>query len=278
MQSRLDDHCSQLGIASLSADEKPTKREAFYSWKIGTCVQLEVDETEWSYTIIDVTHELFRGPKLITDELPLVLTHDDKYGFAITNGFWKSTETDKGKQLIAPIVAKIECHRDEQKCIESDATIFISLLQPDSHVYSIQSWTREGIVADDEDEGECSIGHRLSIDFSTKSVVVTDYPKKVGGSSTCKAFQSANSYALHGGSVAYMSDDLIFSCTKDGINNANIEKVIGFHGDVADKNYGLWMDDGNGGPPATIKTPAHPFTKVDCERATAKKLAELRER
>jgi hypothetical protein len=276
LQSRLDSHCAALGAEGLNTDEKLARVEAFYSWKLNTCVQLEVDDNEWSYILRDVTHEFLRGPKLTTDEIPLSVSHDEKYGWASTEGFWKATETSKDKQLVAPIVAKIVCTRDERICKESDATLFISLLQPDSHEYSISSWTRDGIVADDNDEGECAIGHRLSIDFNTKSVVVTDYPKKLGGDASCKAFQTANSYALHGGSVAYISLDGIFSCTKDGVNNAVTEKVIGYHGDVVDKTYGLWMDDGKGGPPATLKIPPHPYTKSDCERAVEKKLAELK--
>jgi hypothetical protein len=54
-------------------------------------------------------------------------------------------------------------------------------------------------VADDSDEGECGIAHRLSIDFKSNSVTITDYPKKVSNGQECKEFQDANSYALHGG-------------------------------------------------------------------------------
>ncbi len=60
------------------------------------------------------------------------------------------------------------------------------------------------------------------------------------------------------------------------MNNAVLSKVAECHGVGADQNYPLWMDDGAGGQPATMKTPPKPFIRSDCERATAKKLEELR--
>jgi hypothetical protein len=112
--------------------------------------------------------------------------------------------------------------------------------------------------------------------------VVTDYPTKIDNTDpknpflSCKAFQNANSYALHGGSLIYYGQNELFDCSSDGVNNAILPKVIEFHGDVSDKRYSLWMDNGEGGPAATIKTPPKPYTRSDCERATAKKLEELR--
>lgn len=158
----------------------------------------------------------------------------------------------------------------------------MGVLQADTEEYEISSWTDGGIEADDAGAGRCGIGHRLSIDFATNSVVVTDYPTKVDNSNpknpflSCKAIQSANSYALHGGSLIFSGQNELFDCSSDGVNNAILSKVIAFHGDVSDTSYSLWMDNGEGGPAATIKTPPKPYTRSDCERATAKKLEELR--
>ncbi|MGB8535885.1 MAG: hypothetical protein WCD57_05695, partial [Acidobacteriaceae bacterium] len=92
----------------------------------------------------------------------------------------------------------------------------------------------------------------------------------------CKAVNSASSYTLQGGSMGILGDNSIFSCSKDGINNAVTSKVAALNGDVIEHPYKDYLDDGSGGPAATNKTPAHPFTQADCEKALDKKLKELR--
>ena len=135
-------------------------------------------------------------------EMPLVVAHDELIGLASAEGFWESTESGKDRQLISPITAKITCERQQMICREVDASVFIGVLQPDLLEYSVSTWNRSGIVADNTDEGSCGIGHRLSIDFKSNSVVVTDYPKKMSkDDDLCRAFQNAGSSALHGGSI-----------------------------------------------------------------------------
>lgn len=136
-------------------------------------------------------------------EIPLTVYHDKSraYESALAEGFWQSTSPNKDKQLVFPIVVKLSCYRDEKMCRESDAAVQLGILQSDLLLYDVSAWTDDGIVADDQDEGECGIGHRLAIDFKTNSVTVTDYPKKVSNNSSCKGFQDANSYALHGGQL-----------------------------------------------------------------------------
>jgi hypothetical protein len=121
---------------------------------------------------------------------------------ASAQGFWQSTSTSKDKQLLSPVVVKINCTNYDKTCRESDATLFFgSILEADWLEYDITSWTEDGIVADDTDEGNCGIGHRLSLDFNSNSVTVTDYPKKVTTNKDCQPFQDANSYGLHGGQL-----------------------------------------------------------------------------
>ena len=61
-------------------------------------------------------------------------------------------------------------------CTESQATVVLGELKADFVEYDISSWTEDGVVADNE--GDCGIGHRLSLDFKSNSVTVTDYPKR----------------------------------------------------------------------------------------------------
>jgi hypothetical protein len=60
-----------------------------------------------------------------------------------------------------------------------------------------------------------------------------------------------------------MSVNQIFSFDSSGVNSVVMKKVRA-HGMVADKTYSLWMDDGEGGPSASVKTPTKPYTQGDC--------------
>jgi hypothetical protein len=286
LQTQLDRYCQQRGKDEIDNNDKPARVEAFFSPRIDTCVQLVVIDNPkyWDYTISDITNGFMRGPKWTKTKVPLTVIHNDQPGIAYAHveGYWVSTDPSPDKQLVGQTAVEIECTRDDHICRENDASMFMGMLKPDSEEYEISSWTNSGIEADDSGEGNCGIGHRLSIDFATNSVVVTDYPTKIDNgksgplSATCKAFQNANSYALHGGSWIYYGQNQLFDCSSDGVNNAILSKVMEFHGDVSDKNYSLWLDNGEGGPPATIKTPPKPYTRTDCERLTAKKLEELK--
>lgn len=279
-QTEMSAYCIERGKEHLDDGEKLSNVEAFYSWKIHTCVQVEVDSANpnWSYELRDVSDDFFRGPQTVKSERPLEISHheygDD--GTASADGFWVSTDTSKDNQLAEQIAVNITCSRAENVCRETDAVLFGGILQPQSEEYQISKWNRTGIIADDTDEGPCGIGHRLSINFPNNSVTVTDYPKKVGERADCKPFQTANSYSLHGGYIGIMGQQEIFGCTKDGVNKAIVSKVNEFHGHVSDKSYSLWMDNGEGGPPATVKTPAHPYSQADCRRLMDKTVAELR--
>jgi hypothetical protein len=141
------------------------------------------------------------SPRWTKVEIPLTVSHYDKLGLAYAQGFWQSTSLSKDKQLVSPIAVKIECNNSDKTCRESEASVFLGVLQADLSEYDITSWTPNGIVADDTDEGNCGIGHRLSLDFKSNSVTVTDYPKKVSTDKNCQPFQDADSYSLHGGQL-----------------------------------------------------------------------------
>lgn len=275
MQSRLDSHCLDAAKEFEGDPVSAVKVGAFYSFKTSGCVLVEADDAGWSYDLRDFTHSLFVSPKWVAVKSQLNVYHDEKYGYASVEGYWQSTDKAEDKQLVSKIAAKISCLREENTCRESDATIFMGFLKPDTHDYPISSWNDYGIVADDPDEGSCGIGHRLSIDFVSNSVTVTDYPKSIGVKD-CEAFQNANSYALQGGDLLMYSNDQLFSCTKDGSNSVILQKVHQLHGDVSNIGYEVWMDNGSGGKPATIKTPSHPYTREECKRLLDTKIAELK--
>jgi len=231
----MDAYCTDRGKEYLSDDEKLDQVRAFYSWKIHTCVQIEEKDAAsgWSYELRDVSQGFLRPPQTVRSEMPLKVYHYDYSGFKTVSaeGFWVSTDTSKDKQLVQQIAAKIDCDSSERTCKERDAELFGGLLHPESEEYKVTKWDGSGVVADDEEGGNCNLG--------------------------------------------IMGTDNIFSCTKDGINNVIISKVNELHGHVIDKPYSDWTDNGEGGPPATVKTPDHPFSQTDCKRAMDKVVSEL---
>ena len=281
IMQKLNSHCAEQSQMRLDKTAKYVRYEALYSLKINTCVQIEIQKggEYWSYDLFDLTNGFMAPAKLKKLKArPSVFVHNgDDYGFANAEGYWESTDTNPDKHLVSDVAVKISCSKDEQLCREIQASLFMGVLKPDSVEYTITSWTKQGILGDDDDPSSyCGVGHRLSIDFVSKSVTVTDYPKKVSSDPNCKAYQSPSTYSLQGGTLMIYGNNLLFSCSKDGVNSAILAKVREYHGDVGEKNYPLWMDDGEGGPPATVKKPSHPYTQTDCEKALQKKLNELK--
>ena len=131
-------------------------------------------------------------------ETPLKVFDDDSHGYASAEGFWQSTSSSKDKQLVYPVAVKIVCTRSSMTCDEwGEPVMILGALSADLTEFDISSWTKEGIVGNGP-EGNCATGHRLSLDFKSNRVLVTDYPKRVL-SGDCTPYQDANSYALRGG-------------------------------------------------------------------------------
>jgi hypothetical protein len=136
----------------------------------------------------------------ITDTGTKVLLDDGIDGAVFIDGMWYATSTIRDKQLIAPIVVRIECGKSAATCREIDATVAMGFLKPDMTEYAISVWDAERIVAEDADEGPCKITHRLVVSFKSKTVTLTDLPSQVD-TKECNSYRDANSYILHGGQV-----------------------------------------------------------------------------
>jgi len=278
----LNKYCTARGQVSLDKTQSYSRVESFFSPSLKTCVQIEVESSDkdWEYDVLDITHGFLNASRLVKTPYPLHVIHNElgQYSYASAEGYWKAMDDSPGKQLVSNVAVKISCERDEGLCKESQASMFMGLVKPDLVEYKTSSWTAEGIVADNDDDdlSNCPLRHRLTIDFKSNSVIVVDYPKTSSDKPECKAVNSASSYTLQGGSMGILGDNSIFSCSKDGINNAVTSKVNALNGDVIEHPYTDYLDDGSGGPAATNKTPVHPFTQADCEKALDKKLKELR--
>jgi hypothetical protein len=88
--------------------------------------------------------------------------------------------------------------------------------------------------------------------------------------------QDASAYSLHGGYIMLYGQYGIFSCDESGINSVIVDKVEKFHGDVGQKQYADYMDDGAGGQPSTIKAPAQHYTPEQCQKAMDSKIREMK--
>ena len=268
----LNKYCTAKGQESLDKTQSYSRVESFFSPSLKTCVQVEVQSGDnWEYDVLDVTHGFLNAPKLIKSPSPLTVSHYEywQYANASAEGYWKEMDDSPGKKLVGNVAVSIGCDREERLCKESQALVFGGLVKPDLVEYKVSSWTATGIVAETDDDGgftQCPMEHRLT---------VVDYAK-TPDKQKCAAESSPNSYTLQGGSIGIMGYDSIFSCSKDGINNAVTSKVNALNGDVIEHPYTDFLDDGSGGAAATNKTPAHPFTQAGCERALDKKLTELR--
>ena len=149
-----------------------------------------------------------KAPRWVRMEVPLHVSHDESIGWASAEGFWQSTSTSRDQQLAYPIAVKITCNRDEKICREAEAAVMTVILpggslQADMGEFTVSSWTRNGIVADNTDPNPCGNASRLTIDFKSNSFIVTDYPTKANVPKFCIA-KDADSYALHGGSWVVM--------------------------------------------------------------------------
>jgi hypothetical protein len=87
--------------------------------------------------------------------------------YVTAEGTW--TRTDLTDDTIAnPLqTSKIECMKQEGKCVEAKAYVTGNLLVPDIERYDIRSWTGDSVVF--VDEGDCSVTV-YTIDLNTQTV------------------------------------------------------------------------------------------------------------
>ena len=67
--------------------------------------------------------------------------------------------------------------------------------------------------------------------------------------------------------------NILVDCSADGANSVILSAVRARFGRVFNVPYREWLDDGFGGPPATLMTPDNPYTRADCERVLEKWLS-----
>lgn len=70
--------------------------------------------------------------------------------------------------------------------------------------------------------------------------------------------------------------NVLLHCDEHGTDSVRLDKVKQYRGEMFNVPYAEWLDDGFGGPPRTLKTPATPYTKEQCRKAFDKWISELK--
>ncbi|MGB6481887.1 MAG: hypothetical protein WBE86_00215 [Candidatus Acidiferrales bacterium] len=133
--------------------------------------------------------------------VPLEISHDEKLGYVSVQGFWELTDASRDTRPLAPVAVKIACTEYNNTCGVFQASVSEEgVLQPDFFNYYVATWTKEGIVATDFDEGPCGLGHHLWLDLKNDKVTNTDYVKGESKGQNCPA-ATLHAYALRGGQI-----------------------------------------------------------------------------
>jgi hypothetical protein len=71
--------------------------------------------------------------------------------------------------------------------------------------------------------------------------------------------------------------NLLLNCDHYGADSVRLDKLNQYRGEVFNVPFVEWLDDGFGGPPRTLATPAAPYTKEQCRKVFDKWLSELKQ-
>ncbi|MFS8115185.1 hypothetical protein QD460_25965 [Rhizobium jaguaris] len=110
-----------------------------------------------------------------------------------------------------------------------------------------------------------SEGAKVSFSYSVSIAscvgVVVDYLK--------------NSWEIQDVNKTFVDVGSLFDCNKAGANNMLLDVARRLNGKLFDAHYDEWLDNGEGGRPATVLAPAIPYSRDKCEYLLKKKIAEL---
>ena len=85
-----------------------------------------------------------------------------------------------------------------------------------------------------------------------------------------------NSWSIHDVNETFTDVGWLFDCSKNGANNMLLDAARRLNGKLFSVQYEQWLDNGEGGRPATLETPAAPYSRDKCEYLFTNKIAELR--
>ena len=74
----------------------------------------------------------------------------------------------------------------------------------------------------------------------------------------------------------FMDIGPLFWCNAEGVDNAIIDAVRSFKGQVNEIDYREWLDNGEGGPASAVQVPQASYGRDRCATRFKRKLAELR--
>lgn len=87
----------------------------------------------------------------------------------------------------------------------------------------------------------------------------------------------ANEYYIQDIKNKYLRDTgTLFDCSDDGCNSVILENAEKYDGWLFNVSYSEWLDNGEGGEPATLKTPEKLYTREKCKSLFEQKIKEIK--
>lgn len=93
-----------------------------------------------------------------------------------------------------------------------------------------------------------------------------------------EANEMKNSFVLRDAALNFIKErqaSQLFRCDEQGVNNAVIDAVRRFNGHVVNVPYKDWLDNMEGGPPATLVTPPMKYTADRCKALFERRVKQL---
>jgi hypothetical protein len=297
-QKEMDAYCAtKLNddfLSKLSPDgRKGLTAQSFFSRKLHTCVQAEVDldpkdpknAGAMNYVVTDLTHDFVAPPTWHASESPLHIIRSDlrNWHHLYAEGYWAPVSSDPGQQPVAKANSvKLTCDYTEGTRIGDDSNICTEIqgytqvvsIQAETQTYHIASWSRDEVIATDVERGlSGATTTTLIIHPEANEVEVIDrtkmdenQPKLLDGMAG-KSY--GDHYELHGGMYLLDTEGVLFQCDEDGVvTDMRLDVVKKYHGDVVNVPASEW----NAGLKAD-----HKFTQRECETAMQRKLDALKE-
>jgi hypothetical protein len=296
-QKEMDAYCAtKLNddyLSKLSLDEKKgLTAQSFFSRKLHTCVQAEVDldpkdpknTGAMNYVVTDLTYGFVAPPKWHPNESPLHIIPTDmsNYHHLYMDGYWAPVSSDPGQKPVADANSvKITCDYSERRrigddanvCTETQAYTQVAAIRADNQTYHIASWSPDEVIATDVEQGlSGATTTTLLIHPNANEVEIIDRTKmdekqpKFTEGMAGKSF--GDHYELKGGMYLFDTEGWFFQCGENGVmTDMRLDVARKYHGDLVN----VPRDEWNAGSKAD-----HKFTQQECQTAMQKKLEEIK--
>jgi hypothetical protein len=94
-----------------------------------------------------------------------------------------------------------------------------------------------------------------------------------------EANEMKNAFVIRDAALNFIKErpaSQLFSCNEDGVNNIILEAARRLNGFVFAAPYKDYLDNMEGGPPATLQTPSAKYTAARCRSLFERRISEIR--